>query len=352
MNEKYENPFNISFGEEPNSVITRQEEFDDIVNIFNSDSPETKVKLIVGPRGSGKTVLLNQIKNYFNDKPSWIVADLTQYSNMLEQLAGKIYENGKIKKLFIKADFNFSFNGIGFSIRGDNPISNIESLLDHIFTYLNKKNIKVLILIDDVSNNNYVKQFIQSYQIFIRSKYPAYLLMNGLYENVSDLQNIDNITFLLRAPKVTLSKLNIRSIALAYKRYLNIDEKEAIDLAKFTNGYAYAYQLLGNILYKKDERVLRQTEIDTIDMELENNVYAKIWESMSQNDKKIALAMLDYHEVADIINAVGMNNSKFQVYRKRLLNIGVADDSIRGELTFALPRFKEYVQFQKALLEE
>ncbi len=101
---------------------------------------------------------------------------------MLEQLAGKIYENGKVKKLFVKTEFSFSFKGLDFSIKGENPVSNIESLLDRIFTYLSNKNINVLVLIDDVSNNQYIKQFIQTYQQFIRSKYKVFLLMTGLYE--------------------------------------------------------------------------------------------------------------------------------------------------------------------------
>lgn len=347
MAEKHLNPFNISFGEEPNSVISRTAEFNDIVTVFESESPEAKVKLIVGPRGYGKTVLLNQVKEHFSKQPNWIVADLTQYSNMLEQLAGKIYENGKIKKLFVKAEFNFSFKGIGLSLRGDNPISNIESLLDRIFAYLEKKGMRVLILVDDVSSNDYIKQFIPSYQIFIRSKYPAYLLMTGLYENVSSLQNVNN----LRAPRVALSKLNAREIALSYKRYLGIDEKKAVELAKFVNGYAYAYQLIGNTLFSKTQKELGQQDIDAFDLALDKNVYSLIWKRMSALDRSLAFAMLEHETTAEIIKALGVNNSKFQVYRRRLVDNGIVDDSTRGVLTFALPRFKEFVQFQKELLE-
>lgn len=352
MSNKHENPFNISFGEEPNSLIDRQLEFNEIVGLFESSNPESKIKIITGPRGCGKTVLLSQIKGYFDEKPNWITADLTQYSNMLGQLAGKLYENGKIKKLFLNTEFNFSFKGFGFTIRGDNPISNVESFLDKIFTYLKRKNINVLVVIDDVANNDYVKHFIQTYQIFLRSKYNVFLLMTGLFENISDLQNVKNLTFLLRAPKIKLSKLNIRAIAMSYKKYLNLDENDAIELAKSTNGYAYAYQLMGNALFKNNAKKLDEDATNAIDLELENNVYGKIWESMSTTDKSLAYAMTRYSLVGDLIKELGMNNAKFQMYRKRLIDFGVADDSVRGSLTFNLPRFKEYVMFQKALLDD
>ncbi len=351
MPNNYNNPFNISFGEEPNSVIYRDKEYQGIVDLFESDQSESKVEIITGPRGCGKTVLLSQIKSHFDNKDNWITADLTQYSNMLEQLAGKLYENGKIKKLFIKAEFNFSFQGLGFSIKGENPISNIESLLDRILVYLSNKKVNILVLIDDVSNNEYVKQFIQTYQQFIRSKYKVFLLMTGLYENISDLQNTNNLTFLLRAPKLKLSKLNLRAISLSYKKHLGLNDKEAVELAKRTNGYAYAYQLIGNALYKNNTKVLGEDEMEYVDLELENNVYGKIWESMSPTDKKVAFSMLKYSSVSDIIKDLGMNNAKFQVYRRRLIDSGVVDDTMRGYLVFSLPRFKEFVEFQKALLD-
>ena len=152
------NPFNIYFGEEPINCIEREKEFHEVVDVFESDNPETKAMIITGPRGCGKTVLLTQIKTYFQDKNDWLTVALNHSSIMLEQLAGKLYEEGKIKKLFLKAEFNFSFQGLSFSIKGEKPISNVHSLLDVIFKYLKKKNVKVLIVIDDVGNNDFMRE--------------------------------------------------------------------------------------------------------------------------------------------------------------------------------------------------
>jgi hypothetical protein len=238
---------------------------------------------------------------------------------MLDQLAGKLYETGKIKNLFIKKEFDFSFHGVSFSITGENPISNVESLLERIFTYLSNKSKRILITIDDIAPNDYVKQFIQSYQGFIRSKYPVYLLMTGLYENVSDLQNTNNLTFLLRAPKVVLSKLSLRAMTLKYINSLSIDYETALKLAKITKGYAYAYQLIGNILFKSNSKDLDEENMQYLDLELENNVYLKIWESMSQTDKDVAFMMLEHTNVSDIIEALKRSfNALYTEYTQSL----------------------------------
>ena len=348
---KIENPFTISFGVEPYNVILRNTDLNDIINIFSSQNPQSKTLTITGPRGSGKTVLLSQTKKYFDNLDNWICVDLNPNDDMLEQLAALIFDKGKIKHLFLKAEFNFSFSGFGITITGSEPVSNVYALLDKMLAYLKKKDIRLLILVDDVSNNEYMKKFIPAYQNIIRNEYQAFLLMTGLYENIYKLERSDNLTFLARTPKIQLGLLNLRSITYEYMKIFNIDMDNALELAKTTNGYAYAFQLLGSILYndgktKIDDEILRK-----YDILLEDNSYSLIWESLSTNEKKILLSIASSNEIKDIINDTNMSNSSIQVYKKNLEKAGLIDTQTRGQINFVLPRFKEFVQFKKKLLE-
>lgn len=45
------NPFNVTFGELPNSIVSREKEIKLIKDSFDAKSPETKVYVISGPRG-------------------------------------------------------------------------------------------------------------------------------------------------------------------------------------------------------------------------------------------------------------------------------------------------------------
>lgn len=53
--------------------------------------------------------------------------------------------------------------------------------------------------------------------------------------------------------------------------------------------------------------------------------------------------------IKEIIEITGFSNSEIQVYKKRMALTGIIDDSTRGKIEFQLPRFKEFVEFQKAL---
>ena len=126
---KINNPFNISFGEEPEKLIERNDQLSEVIDTFTSDTPTTKTLILTGPRGCGKTVLLAQIKKSISSLNNWITVDLNPFTNMLEDLASKLYDKGKLKKLFLTKEFNFSFHGFSFSINGKNPITNVSALL-------------------------------------------------------------------------------------------------------------------------------------------------------------------------------------------------------------------------------
>ena len=350
METKRTNPFNITFGEEPKNFIPRNQEVNRIIDSFDSVSPDSKVFIIAGPRGSGKTVLLSHIKKMYDEKDNWITVDLNPYGDMIEQLCAKIYEKGKIKHLFVKSDFSFSFSGLGFTIHGETPVSNIESLIEKIFSYLLTKNIKVLVTIDDVVKNDQMRYFVHSYQSYIREKYNLFLLMSGLYANISDLENDKGLTFLVRAPKVYLDKLSKVAIANSYMRLLGVDRETSIKLSAITMGYAYGYQLLGNLLFRNNQK-LDDELMEQFDLTLESNVYSLIWKTLSVRDKQILIAIAEGNDsVSGIINKTGISNAALQVYKNRLFKAGLVDISTRGHVYLSLPRLKEYLLFQKDFL--
>lgn len=347
MESKANNPFNITFGELPENFIPRGTEVEQITNAFNSENPESKAFVITGPRGSGKTVLLTYLKALFDNKDNWITANLNPYGNMVEQLCAKIYDNGKIKHLFVKAEFNFSFNGIDFSIHGENPVSSADVLLEKMLAHLKKKGMRVLVTIDDVICNDNMKYFVHAYQSLIREKYDLFLLMSGLYENIADIENDKGLTFFIRAPKIHVEKLSLVAITNSYMRLLSVEEETAIKLSKLTNGYAYGFQLLGNLLYRNDLK-LNDELMENFDSTLEANVFRLIWEKLSKKDKEVLVIIAEgNNEISKILEAGNITNSALQVYKKRLYQAGLLDISTRGKISFTLPRFKEYVLLRK-----
>lgn len=206
-----------------------------------------------------------------------------------------------------------------------------------------------MITIDDVSNNDCVKSFIFSFQQMIRSGYDVFLLVTGLYENVSELERNKSLTFFSRAPKLNLEPLNLFEIVSLYKSLLSLGESDAIKAAKLTKGYAYAYQLMGSLIYTNG---LKPDVLDEYDKRLIQNSYSLTWEKLTRKEKEFLYALADSTSQKDITKALNMSNGNYQTYKKRLADRGLILAKERGKVDFALPRFKEFVRLEKALSED
>lgn len=96
---------------------------------FSSGVSDSDVYILTGVRESGKTVAMSTIFADFKKDNNWICVELNPENDMLEQLASKLYDEGKLKKLFLKTEFGFSFQGISFSISESEALTNISTLI-------------------------------------------------------------------------------------------------------------------------------------------------------------------------------------------------------------------------------
>lgn len=340
-----QNPFSTTFGIEPDNYIARIKEQNQIISEFSAAKPSNYVYLITGVRGSGKTVMLSAIANHFRAEDDWLVIDPGPKDNLLENIASEIYENGKVKHAFLKGEASFSFNGLSFTIQGKEPVTTVNTLLKKMLDIIKKRNKKVLITIDEVDNSLPMKLFIQEYQSLIRQNYPVLLLMTGLYENVSKLQEDKALTFLYRAPKILMGPLAINAIALSYKKRLGANGETSLALAKMTKGYAYAYQVLGYLMFKQQKTTADDDLLCLFDQYLSDYVYDKVFAGISNKEQKILKAFGTNEPVKakDICDRAKLSKGYFSVYRKRLLNEGILSAPSYGYLEFALPRFNEFL---------
>ena len=340
------NPFSLAFGIEPINYIDRINDRDKIINDFSSENPANYVYLITGIRGSGKTVFMYSIADKLKNKNDWIVANIGHKKNILEGVASEIYEQGKMKYLFTKKEFSFSFYGVTFSISGKEPVSDIMTLLKKMLEYLKRKQKKVLITIDEVDNSDEMKYFIQGYASLLGQKYPMRLLMTGLFSNIANLKNEKSLTFLYRAPKIQMGSLSIGSIAKQYSLLLNVEENDAIQLAKFTKGYAYAYQVLGYYLYELNKKKIDEQIMYYFDQQLEEFVYEKVYSELSDINQFI-LRAVDSDEkikVSTLSKKLDKKSNYLSVYLTNLKNKGILVSPSYGYIQFALPRFYYFLK--------
>ena len=347
-----QNPFSISFGRINEKVIQRDNEIHPIFDDFNSEPTRNTVYILTGPRGCGKTVTLGYILDEYYKKDNWVVARLSQDNNMLEQMASLLYENGATKLKSFNVEFSFSFYGVTFSVKGDKPVSSIHAYLRKLLEYYKKKKIHVLIAIDDVAKNDGMIEFIRAYQGFLIDHYDVRLLMTGLEKNISKLESDRSLTFLFRAPRIQLSSLSLLAISQSYESTFDISIDEAIKLAKATKGYALAYQVLGDILYRTNEKSLTKKVLSEFDLKLYDWSYKIIWSELTNEEKRVLTCIADgATNNKDLIEKLNTSKGALAIYKGILSKEGLIDTSSRGKAILALPRFAEFIKITRKFEE-
>lgn len=338
------NPFCLSFGKEPDRYVKRTDAYGRITEELNIISPSNNCFLIMGVRGSGKTVLLSTIFNEYREKKDWITISLNPGRDLLQMLAAGLYEDAKLQKHFIDASLNLSKFGIGLDIKKHPPISDIQIALEKMVRIVNEKGKRIVIVIDDVAKSNDVVSFASAFQDLILKKLDAFLIMTGLYENIYHLQRDKRCSFLLRAEKVILNPLSTIGMKNQYQQTFQCTEDEALKMAVFTKGYSYAFQALGYIMWDRECGI--EDAIFAFDERMSEYCYEKIWEDLSPKEKEIltSLAKNGKMKTKDIIDSIGGSSKSFSVQRDRLIKKGIIDGREHGFVNLLLPRFEVFIR--------
>lgn len=346
------NPFSLSFGKEPLSLIERDYQNNEILQSFESENPAYQVCMLTGVRGSGKTVALTTIANQLRSNKNWIVVDLNPERDLLHTLTAELSNRRELLQLFRDAKINLSFLGFGLEIDGEPPVTDLVVALRRMLEKLTRSGKRVLITIDEASSTPSMREFASQVQIFLREGLQIFLVMTGLYENIYELQNEKTLTFLYRAPKIEMKPLSIPLVTKKYQDIFDLSADEALSMAGATMGYPFAFQVLGYLCWTKRESW--QNMLPLYDAYLEEYVYEKIWSELSQKDQAVLTAISDTSsgKVETIRNLVGMTSNSFTTYRSRLIRKGLIVSPSYGMLRFALPRFREFVRRQSFLNEE
>ena len=337
------NPYTLLFGREPKQYIERPAEAEEIIQNFSYDEPSEQIYMITGVRGSGKTVFMTEISNRLKKNKDWIVIELSSESNLLEDFASHLASEDSRAEIFKNAKINLSFWGFGLEVTNAAPITNIQLAITKMLETLKKHKKKVLITIDEVINNKSMKEFASAFQIFIRQDLPVCLLMTGLFENIDELQNEKNLTFLYRAPKIYLNPLNQKEMADNYKNTLKINEADALEMSVLTKGYSFAFQVLGHFAWEKNGD-FRQI-VDKYKRYVSEYSYDKIWAELSNKDREVlyGIANVPSGKIVDIRNFLDISTNEFNPYRKRLIKKGLINGEQYGVVRLILPFFDEYI---------
>lgn len=338
-----QNPFTLTFGKSPLEPVERPVQTNEIIDTFTAEPVNQQMFLITGVRGSGKTVMMTEISRKLRIREEWVVIELNPSVDLLQGMLSKLNSNPVCAGIIKSAKIDLSFWGFGVSIEGAAPITDAETAIIAILEKMKKNGKKLLVTIDELTNNEFMHVFAGSFQIFVRQDLPIFLLATGLYENIDELQNEKNLTFLYRAPKIQMKPLNQQAIIKKYMNIFQIEREQAAQMAELTKGYPFAFQVLGYLTWNNHGNY--REVLEEYEQYLSEFVYDKIWSELSRKDRVVArgIAETDSGKIKDIREHLRMETNQFNPYRKRLIKKGILSGEMRGYVYFTLPLFEDYV---------
>lgn len=183
------------------------------------------------------------------------------------------------------------------------------------------------------------------YGKWISAGYPVYLVCTGLYENMIEVNNVKNLTFFRRATTIKTEPLNAVRMTETYRRLLELDLSEAKKMSQLTKDYAYAFQKLGVLYFKKQKEQTLEDLVPELKSELFAYSYEKIWEEMTEADRFLARLLCGKEEYKweEVLPLMGERSGNYSMYRDRILKRGILK-SRQAYISFVLPYFEDYIR--------
>lgn len=345
---KSRNPFNPTFGNVPPIFLDKQGMIEELISEIQDGYPQPF--FVTGVRGSGKTSFLTRIEQLLNKDTDCYCINLINEDGILTNLARKLYQQhgSKLSKMF---DIFESIKIGAVTLTRHTEIPNVDEMLEELMQSIKKQNKYVVVTIDEVNDSKAMRSFAQMYNALKRQSYPIYAVMTGLPDLVLDLQNNERLTFLLRSQKIVMQPLDNQDMENAYQTVFDSNFEVAHQMARMTNGYSYAFQLLGDVYYRYLKRKQLSPTLENLDaikkqyeITLFNNAYQKIFAGVSETDRKYLVTILNHPKLSDSAQVMGKSMGYVSQYRKRMIDRKIIKPSTYGKVQYTLPLFDKFIE--------
>lgn len=376
------NPYRPGFNQSPAVLAGRGDITDSIGEAFEVaalDARTPRPILLVGSRGVGKTVLLEQARRIAADQHSWVSASLEVHPGrpftpaLLARLgeAEQLYDQAppdrrdwRIEKATVRA----SLAGLG----GEAELSRtaaakppqddeLATALDSMMGAALRLDAGLLLTVDEVhlATKDELASLAALLQNAVTKQWPLVTVMAGL-PSMQDARRM--VTYLERGEWHSLGLLSAADTRKALTGPAHIagrpmDDDAAEHLTAVSGGYPYAIQVLGHHAWRASRGADRigaahaRSGDESAQRDLAAGLYSSRWAGSSEREKEYlaALARLvtsgDQPIGADVARALGEQPSAVTYLRARLLQKGTIYTEGRV-LRFAVPGMATWIDSQ------
>ena len=346
------NPFSPAFGASPYVLAGRDDALLDVRDgLLEGIGSPYRVNTFVGPRGSGKTVLLDAAAHTANEL-GWVVVDVSASPEMNEEVVD-----------LALARTEHLVETSTMRLPPQNPIRSGQEpgwrvQMERILTVIEQYRSGILFTIDEVSDAHEALQtFCKRYQHFVRDGRNVALCLAGLPLNVEAFESLPDTSFVRRATRHQLDNISTTAVREALRVTLvssgkHIDSDAVRKAAEATQGYPFLIQLIGYYTWRAaSDRRITIADVDRGIEEARQHITESLHTSsmtdLSSQDKAFLVAMssdIGPSKMADICTRLGWTAPYAGAYRTRLINAGMIWPAGHGLVEFAFPYLGDFVR--------
>ncbi|KGF22260.1 ATP-binding protein [Corynebacterium tuscaniense] len=372
------NPFTATVGKTPVVVAGRDEYLRDFdAAIQDGPGSHERISIITGPRGVGKTVLLNEFEAVAKSH-SWHVISETTTRGFIDRIRDRAYK--LVQELSSEPKRRLSgikLPYLGFdteSVPAYSPTPTLRSVLDELFdcqaeidARLGQEPVGLLITLDELhyAHMDEIVEFGTTIQHLVREDREIAVAMAGIPGAVKPLLAADEgrnpVTFLRRANRIETGMVPIEEVRMALEEtaaQVGVSwTPEALDAASnATGGYPFMIQLVGQHAFRN----LTDNEIDeeavshgigAARRKLGQLVHEPSLADLSEVDRTFLTAMSTDDgpsRMLDIAARLGVDSQYAGTYRKRLIDAEMIRPTSHGYVDYELPYMREYLRSHHA----
>lgn len=373
------NPFTATVGKTPLVLAGRDEYLEDFNSaLWDGPGSHERISIVTGPRGVGKTVLLNEFQNVAKSHAWHVVAETTTagFNDRIRDRVFRLHQQLADTPMRRLTGVTGPFN-IGLStevVPGFSPAPNLRTVLEEFLDFqseqdsrLGQEPVGLLITLDELhyAHMDEIVEFGTTIQHLVREDREIAVAMAGIPGAVKPLLAADEgrnpVTFLRRANRIETGMVpedEVRNALQQTTAHVGVNwTAEGLDQAvNATGGYPFMIQLVG-------QHAFRNLNGGTIDSDSVNRgiedarrklgqlVHEPSLADLSEVDRTFLTAMsLDDgpSRMSDIASRMGVDAQYAGKYRKRLIDAEMIRPTSHGFVNYELPYMREYLRTHPA----
>lgn len=280
MKPKNTNPFRATFGAAPPLLVGRSDAIRDFgFALDEGPGAHERISLIIGPRGIGKTVLLNAFEDEALER-GWLTLSDTATTGFVERLRSSIIQLLAKERKQLKG-LNVSILGIGGGLNWDTraiaeSTYSLRNALKDLLAYkreLDRKSRQepggVLVTLDEMHHQRSQEliEFGATIQHLVREGEDISVVMAGIPSSIRPLLSgklnsrgdTNPVTFLRRANRIELGRVSDSDVREALEEPLRSAatswSQDALETAvEACHGYPFMIQLVGQCSFREKAR--------------------------------------------------------------------------------------------------